>query len=121
MAGYLILAQRLYEEGAPFAEAWNFGPGSDSEKPVEHIADTLSALWGDGAGWALDHGEFPHEATFLKLDCTKAIEKLGWQPRLALDDALAMTVDWYQAYAAQEALKTFTLDQIEKFSGARPL
>jgi CDP-glucose 4,6-dehydratase len=121
VAGYLILAQRLHEEGAPFAEAWNFGPGSDSEKPVQHIADTLSALWSDDAGWTLDQGEFPHEATFLKLDCTKAIEKLGWRPRLALDDALAMTVDWYQAYAAQENLKVFTLEQIEKFSGAQPL
>ena len=121
VAGYLILAQRLHEDGAPFAEAWNFGPGSDSEKPVQHIADTLSALWSNEAGWTLDEGDFPHEATFLKLDCTKAIEKLGWHPRLALDDALAMTVDWYQAYAAQEELKAFTLDQIEKFSGAQPL
>jgi CDP-glucose 4,6-dehydratase len=121
VAGYLILAQRLHEEGAPFAEAWNFGPGSDSEKPVQHIADTLSALWSNEAGWTLDQGDFPHEATFLKLDCSKAIEQLGWHPRLVLDDSLAMTVDWYQAYAAQKDLKAFTLDQIENFSGALPL
>lgn len=119
VAGYLILAQRLHDEGTSFAEAWNFGPGNDSEKTVQYIADTLSALWGGDAGWTLDQGDFPHEATFLKLDCTKAIKKLAWQPHLELDQALAMTVDWYQAFAAKQNLKEFTLEQIKNFESAQ--
>ena len=72
LSGYLLLAQNLYEEGPNFAEAWNFGPNDDDAKPVDWILDNLTKTWGEGASWTLDGGDQPHEAHYLKLDCSKA-------------------------------------------------
>lgn len=99
LSGYLLLAQRLCEDGQPFAQAWNFGPAEGDARPVAWIAERMAAVWGRGAGWRrMDLAETPHEAHFLKLDCSKARHELGWQPRWSLDEALARIVDWHRAW-----------------------
>jgi CDP-glucose 4,6-dehydratase len=79
------------------------------------LVDRLVALWGNGAKWVTDGEPHPHKAHYLKLDCAKAWERLGWAPRWDLDRALAETVNWYQAHQAGEDIQTFTLAQIERF------
>jgi CDP-glucose 4,6-dehydratase len=117
LSGYLRLAQRLYEEGPAFAEAWNFGPDADAERPVRYLAERVTALWGDGAQWrsgAESHA--PHEAHYLTLDAGKARNVLGWRPKLGLDDALAHTVAWYKAFSQGRDMHEFSLRQIAAYA-----
>ncbi|MBU1775020.1 MAG: CDP-glucose 4,6-dehydratase, partial [Gammaproteobacteria bacterium] len=62
LSGYLLLAEKLYEQGIAYAEGWNFGPNDEDAKPVQWIVERLTEQWGDGASWLLDGGEHPHEA-----------------------------------------------------------
>lgn len=115
LSGYLLLAERLWSDGAAFASAWNFGPDDCDARPVGVLADKLAMLWGQPASWAAAPGPHPHEAHFLKLDSSKARQQLGWRPRLGLDNALAWTVEWYQARAAGADVRALCLEQIEEY------
>lgn len=115
LGGYLLLAQRLFEEGSSYAEAWNFGPQDQDAKPVQWIVQRLMELWGDGASWRLDERPQPHEATYLKLDCSKAKNRLGWQPRMDLAAALEKIVVWYRAFERGEDMRALTLQQIQDY------
>ncbi|MFC1827817.1 CDP-glucose 4,6-dehydratase, partial [Thermodesulfobacteriota bacterium] len=114
--GYLLLAHKLYEKGCTYAEAWNFGPNDEDTKPVQWIAEKLTGAWGKGASWVKDKRISPHEANFLKLDCSKAKARLNWHPRLHLADALSQIIDWYRAFQEGEKMREFTLRQINDFS-----
>ncbi len=97
LAGYLALAMRLYLDGAPYADAWNFGPRDDDAVSVSRLADALVRKWGEPARWRVDRpASAPHEHGYLKLDCSAARVRLGWRSRLGLADAIDMTVDWYR-------------------------
>ncbi|MBF0460511.1 MAG: CDP-glucose 4,6-dehydratase [Magnetococcales bacterium] len=116
--GYLLLAQRLVEEGTRWAEAWNFGPREEDAQPVEAIVRRLCTLWGEDATWLLDGQSHPHEATYLKLDCSRACTLLGWQPRWRLDRALAAIVAWTKAYQDGRDMRVVCWEQIEEYRGA---
>lgn len=116
LSGYLLLAERLYEQGPNYAEGWNFGPNDTDAKPVEWIVERLANLWGKGASWSLDMGEHPHEANYLKLDISKARNQLGWAPKLNLGEALELIVGWYRAYGADQSMQEVVLDQIQQYS-----
>lgn len=115
LSGYLILAQKLYEEGDTYSESWNFGPNDEDVKPVLWIVEKLINLWGKDASWVMDSNENPHEAYYLKLDCSKARAHLNWHPRWHLDDALRAITDWHNAYIAGEDMREFTLNQIRAY------
>lgn len=116
LGGYLLLAQRLYEEGPRFAEAWNFGPLDDDARPVEWIVQNICSLWGSLGTYEVDAGEHPHEAHYLKLDCSKARGELGWRPRWDLAKALVKIVEWNRAYGEREDLREVCLRQIAEYT-----
>lgn len=116
LSGYLQLAQRLYEQGVSHAEGWNFGPDEEDAQPVQWIVERITEKWGEGATWQLDAGDHPHEAHYLKLDCSKAKMRLDWQPRWHLERALELTVAWQRAWLAKEDMRHFTLQQIEQYA-----
>src|SRR5439155_25087584 len=99
LCGYLILAERLWDEPETYGESWNFGPPEDDVRPVAWIASRVARLWGSGATWEATHGDAPHEAGMLKVDAAKARARLGWSRRLPLEVGLEWTVDWYRAEA----------------------
>ena len=113
--GYLMLAERLWEAGAPFASGWNFGPRDEDARPVAWIVERLATLWGDGAGWERDQRQHPHEAHYLKLDCSRAHADLGWSPRLGLASALEWVAEWYRAYRDARDVRALTLAQIARW------
>lgn len=114
--GYLMLAERLCGlDGNSFAEAWNFGPEPSDAMPVHWVMDRISALWSGGATWRHDSQIHPHEAGYLKLDCTKAHALLGWRPTLNLDEALKLTVDWYRVHFQKGDLRATTGQQIDHY------
>lgn len=115
LRGYLTLAERLYNDGPAFAEAWNFGPNDDDAKSVGWIVETLAGLWGPEARWQFDAGEHPHEATYLKLDISKARQRLHWQPALRLTEALQYIVAWSKQRQSGADLRRFTLQQIQHY------
>jgi CDP-glucose 4,6-dehydratase len=118
LAGYLLLAERLFTEGSRFAEAWNFGPADADARPVAEVMDKVVRLWGEGLRWEPDTAAHPHEAQLLRLDSAKARGTLGWRPRLPLDEALAWTVDWYKAQLRGDDMRRATLGQIERYAQA---
>lgn len=116
LSGYLLLAQRLYEQGVEFAEGWNFGPNDEDARPVHWIVEQLTQQWGEGASWQLDSGDHPHEAHYLKLDCSKAKMRLHWQPRWHLAYTLEMIVAWQRAWLVKQDMRSVTLKQIEQYA-----
>ncbi len=119
LSGYLLLAQKLYEDGVDFAEGWNFGPNDDDAKPVQWILNELTNVWGDGASWKLDGGDHPHEAHYLKLDCSKAKSRLQWQPRWSLSETIGQICTWHKAHLAGEDMQAVCLQQIKQYEAAQ--
>ncbi len=119
LAGYLTLAQRLAEGDAEAAEGWNFGPAETDARPVGWIVNWMTERWGGDAHYRIERGG-PHEATYLKLDCSKAQARLGWRPRLRLDEALDWVIDWYRAQAGGADMRAVTLDQIAAYEATTP-
>ncbi len=117
LAGYLLLVEQLATNGAKYAEGWNFGPADEDAKPVSWIVDRLTASMGEGLTWERDGAEQPHEAHYLKLDCSKARTHLGFKPRLGLATTLDWISEWCQAYMAGQDMRLLTLSQIERYKG----
>lgn len=115
LSGYLMLAQNLYEHGEIFAEGWNFGPNDNDAKQVEWIVQKMCEAWGDNATYEVDKGNYPHEAHYLKLDCSKAKIKLNWQPRWNLEQALEKIIEWVRAYQKRMNMRDICLQQIEEY------
>lgn len=115
LRGYLMLAERLYCQGPEFSGGWNFGPDTQDARPVSWIADNLTRFWGQGAGWVQDPNPQPHEATYLKLDCTKALQLLKWLPLVNLTHALEWIVEWYRGLKSGDDMQRLTLDQIQRY------
>lgn len=117
LSGYLRLAEALCgPDGAEFAQAWNFGPADEDCRPVAHIVATLAETWGPDATWHLSQAIHPHEATFLKVDASKARGRLAWDRRLRLDEALAWTAAWHRAQAEGASALDLTLAQIAQYT-----
>ena len=116
LSGYLLLAQKLYQEGAGYAEGWNFGPNDEDAKPVQWIVEKLTQSWGARASWMPDGGEHPHEAHYLKLDCSKAKARLDWHPRWRLEEALGAITAWHRAFQDGKDMRELTLRQIKVYS-----
>lgn len=115
LAGYLMLAQQLYLEGPTFGEAWNFGPDDDDVRTAGWVAQQISSRWGHGSVRYDTEYDPLYEASYLKLDCSKARARLGWRPRWNLERALDETVSWYKCYNAAEDMRTVSLRQIQTY------
>jgi CDP-glucose 4,6-dehydratase len=115
LTGYLHLAERMWQDGARYAGAWNFGPQDDDIWPVSRVADELVRLWGDGARWEADKRPAHTEATQLSLDCAKARSQLDWSPRLPLPDGLAWTIEWFKQHADGRDMRSATTMQIDRY------
>lgn len=94
LAGYLVLAQRLWQQPA-LAGAWNFGPTGQDEISALGLIERAAAHW-PGARWQVQPvAGGPHEAGRLALDASAARARLGWRPRWALDEAVRRAMTWY--------------------------
>jgi len=116
LSGYLILAEKLYNDGQAFAEGWNFGPQDADARPVGWIVDQLAKEWGMQQAANIDTGAAVHEANYLKLDISKARARLQWEPRWNLGQALGRIVSWHKAWLAGADMHQLCLEQIQLYN-----
>lgn len=115
--GYLLLGGKLWTDGTQYNGAWNFGPIGSEVWSVEKLVQEVIRLWGKGS-YRVESEDYLHEASWLKLDCSKALINLGWIPRHNLKRALDLTVKWYQKYyegAPQDKMREACIKQIEEY------
>jgi CDP-glucose 4,6-dehydratase len=115
IVGYLMLAQRLEREPERFAGGWNFGPAAADLAPVSQVVELAAKSWNVSGGWTAQPGEHPHEAAMLTLDSAKAMRDLGWQPALALADAVGWSADWYRRVEGGADAAAVTGQQIDSY------
>lgn len=96
LSGYLRLGQCLWDD-ASFGGAWNLGPGAASEISVQSLTAQLGLHW-NALHIETDDAPHPHEAAILRLDASKAVTQLAWQPIWNIETALARTAAWYRDF-----------------------
>ena len=111
---YLLIAQAQYEDGK-YADWYNVGPDECDCVTTGELTDIFCRQWGEGLTWKNISVEGPHEANFLKLDCSKIKSHLGWQPRWNIEDALRETVVWAKAWQQGKDISAVMEEQIHKF------
>ena len=94
LSGYLQLCEKLYSGSPEYADSWNFGPKDEDGKTVEWVVKKMNSLWPSAPGYIIDETKHAHEATYLKLDSSKARSIIGWQPKWHVSEAIAKVVDW---------------------------
>lgn len=117
LRGYIMLAERLWINGAGFSGPWNFGPSVHECWKVETLVNRLIKLWGDGK-YSCESSDQLHEARTLNLYSTKAATLLGWKAIMNMNEALSQTIDWYKTFysgVSQQDLAVFTTDQLRNY------
>jgi CDP-glucose 4,6-dehydratase len=115
LGGYLLLGARAAAEPIRYTGAWNFGPHLQDTLPVSALVDTALESWGSGSYEIPQLSGQPHEAGLLKLDISKAINELGWQPRYSAADSIRRTIAWYKALADGQTAADLVRADIEAY------
>ena len=114
LCGYLLLAQKMWENPTEYCEGWNFGPKMDAVVPVWDVATMLTEAYGQGELLDQTDPNAVHEANLLMLDITKAQTRLGWQPKLSTKEAIELTADWYKRYQIEDVFE-LCVEEIRKY------
>ncbi|WP_295768794.1 CDP-glucose 4,6-dehydratase [uncultured Mucilaginibacter sp.] len=97
LSGYLSLASKLFMEGKKYVGGWNFGPEDTANYSVKDLIDSILTEFPEGGYYTPQDLQRPHEANFLKLDISKAVNQLHWRPVLTFQETVKFTVDGYKA------------------------
>ena len=116
LGAYMLIAERLCTEPEGIDDAWNVGPDAVEDRPVRAVADALIQALGRGRIEILADPTAPAEAQLLTLDSSRIRMHLGWRPRLDFDGTIALTADWYSAWARGEAMRDVTRSQIASYT-----
>ena len=114
LSGYMLLAQKMWNEPTKYCEGWNFGPLPESISTVWDVATKVIENYGSGELKDLSKPNALHEAKFLMLDINKAKFRLGWEPRMNIKQSILLTVDWYKLYS-EEVVYDLCLNEIKKY------
>ena len=119
VAGYMILAQKLFENKTGVDEAWNFGPDDNSCQPVRKVVEIMANQLGLTIELPTRNSvDAPHETHLLKLNSAKARSRLGWHPVLSLEEALDQTCNWYDACYRGQDMHDVSCEQILAYQRA---
>lgn len=114
--GYMLLAKKLYEKDTSIIGPWNFAPEEENSVCVKKIVESAIKIMGSGDYNSTSNGDNKHEAKLLKLDSTKAKKKLGWYPKLNIEECLDLTFKWYKTYYTDKKnIIKITNQQIERY------
>ena len=115
LSGYMLLAKKLWEHPTEFCEGWNFGPESESVSTVWEVATELIKNYGKGELKDSTDSNAVHEAKLLMLDITKAKTKLGWKPRMNMQQCMELVADWYKRYQTEDVYQ-LCIEEIHQFT-----
>lgn len=111
---YLMIVQKQYED--PSYQGWyNVGPDDIDCFQTGALVDLFCKYWGNNAKWINKYDGGPHEAAFLKLDCSKLKKTFNWKPRWNLEKAIKKTVEWYKCWLSGGDVKKCMDEQIGDF------
>ena len=117
LRGYLTLAKAQYEDKS-FTGSYNFGPDDDSCVTTGELATIFCNVWGNGTEWKnVNEANAPHEASFLKLQCEKAKNVLGWYPQWGIRQAVTKIVEWEKLVQTGTSAADVTDRQIKEYFG----
>ncbi len=116
LSGYMLLAQKMWDNPTEYCEGWNFGPESDNVLTVWDVASAIIEDFGFGELRDVSNPDDLHEANLLMLNINKAKERLGWCPRLTAKETVALTSDWYKRYKTKNVYN-LCVEEINKFIG----
>lgn len=111
---YLTIAQAQYED-KKYASFYNVGPEDSDCITTGELVELFCNKWGEGIKWIDKSDDGPHEANFLKLDCSKIKNTFGWKPRWSVNEAIEKTVEWSKVYFAQGDIPSCMDTQIKAF------
>ncbi len=114
VCAYLMIAQRQWQDGS-LADAYNVGPDECDCITTGTLTDLFCTAWGDGQRWENRFVSGPHEANFLKLDCSRLKTVFGWQPRWHMDKVMQKTVEWTKAWMNGENIPAVMQRQIAEY------
>ncbi|AVA25730.1 CDP-glucose 4,6-dehydratase [Rhizobium sp. NXC24] len=97
LAGYLMLGKALLSGDSTAAEAWNFGPDKEGNRPVIQVLEAMKEEW-PVVEWFYPATQQPHEANLLYLDSSRARERLEWRPVLSFPETVELTISWYREF-----------------------
>jgi CDP-glucose 4,6-dehydratase len=106
IGGYLHLGTKMVDDPIKYADAWNFGPFVEDSLTVSELVEIAISAWGKGEFKTPSMTNQPHEAGLLKLDISKTIKELGWQPQCNSRKAIEMTLEWYKEFFNNGHLQT---------------
>lgn len=115
LGGYMLLARKMWESPTEYCEGWNFGPRAESISTVWEVASKVVENYGSGELRDISDPDALHEAKLLMLDISKAKFRLGWEPRMDIDQTIAMTADWYRRYRNENPYE-LCVRQIKQYS-----
>ena len=113
LGGYLHLGTKMIDDPIKYAKAWNFGPITEDNLSVCDLVEIAISSWGKGEYHTPPLTNQPHEAGILKLDISKTMNELKWQPNYNSRKAIEMTLEWYKAFCVKGHWKTG--EQIQQF------
>lgn len=114
LSGYLLLGQKLLDDGLKYSEGFNFGPNQESVLTVADVAKKIVENYGRGEVIVHKKDDL-HEANLLMLDIEKANKVLGWKPVYKADEAIKNTVEWYKKFYNNEKMLEYTVEQIQNY------
>lgn len=114
LSGYLLLAQKMWNEPTKYCEGWNFGPRMESITTVWNVVEKVVNEYGQGSLKDVSDHTTVHEAKLLMLDINKSVFELGWEPKMNINQCIALTVDWYKRYQ-DEPVYNVCAEQINHF------
>ena len=114
LAVYLTIAMRQHEDGR-YQGYYNVGPDDKDCVTTGCLVDMFCRLWGGDVKWVNQYDGGPHEANFLKLDCSRIKSVFGWRPRYGVEEAVQKTVEWSRAYLDGEDMLEVMDRQITEF------
>ena len=114
LCAYLMIAQKQYEDGS-YAGYYNVGPDDKDCVTTGELVELFCQSWGEGQTWENHFVGGPHEANFLKLDCSKIKHTFGWKPVWGVKEAIEKTVEWSKAWLAGADINDVMQQQILDF------
>ena len=114
LGAYLMIARKQYEEGS-YAGYYNVGPDECDCVTTGELVEIFCRCWGGGQTWEDHFAGGPHEANFLKLDCSRIKNTFGWRPTWGIEQAVEKTVQWSKAWLAGEDVNQVMERQIREY------